>query len=245
MSVDPRTRGHANRLITPSFPAESHATAATPRTDPCQVRPRPNTVRSGRLEVWRRLSARARDRNNEPIGPSRPHSKYNGSCVGLEAPKDNTSVAWLHFPRGQIRSSDKTASTAQRCGDVAGGRRHKAKLEKRRKVVASRPRSIWTNFLRPPYDAAYSAWPPYLSRSHARDPYRLSELLGLAPAYFGYFVPTLATRPLNPCPFPLFAPCLRSLCIVTAFRVRRRYCVGQVIRTVKRAFWCLRTFGAS
>lgn len=81
-----------------------------------------------------------------------------------------------------------------------------------------------------------------MSRSHARDTCRLSELLGLAPAYFGYFVPTLAPRLLNPCPLSLVCPLpVQLLRWQHSVCVRRRSCVGIVIRTFKRAICCLRT----
>jgi hypothetical protein len=51
-----------------------------------------------------------------------------------------------------------------------------------------------------------------------------------------FFVPTLAPLTLSPCPLCLFAPCLRSLCVGSAFRVHRRYAPGQVIQMDKRAF---------
>jgi hypothetical protein len=52
-----------------------------------------------------------------------------------------------------------------------------------------------------------------LSRSHARDPYRLSELLGLAPAYFAYFVPTLAPALSTPAYAASALAALCSLCV--------------------------------
>ena len=56
------------------------------------------------------------------------------------------------------------------------------------------------------------------------------------PLFTRLFCPDSCPPASQPLLLPLFAPCLRSLCVGSAYCVRRRYYVGQVIRTVKRAF---------